>query len=82
MSTKQTIQNLVADIALATTKTDYWVAEAKRRQNEFGLTSPCYKEAAKYRSLWSTSLEELQEELELLADEEDLEFNTEYAKVD
>lgn len=76
------ILKLAQEVAESTEKTRFWLAEAKRFAATEGLTSDCYKRAQRLASMWSHDLETKQEELEILQDEEELEFNTEFAEVD
>lgn len=76
------IPALVADISLATQKVNKWSAEAKSLAGEKGLLAPETKRAQALASMWATDLETLQEELEYETDGEEVEYNSEYAKVD
>lgn len=76
------IPALVADITLASTKTQYWIAQAKCIAATKGMTSEEYRAATRLASTWSHDLEALQEELEAETDSEEIAFNSEYASVD
>lgn len=76
------IPALVADIALATEKTNKWTAEAKNLADTKGLLDPETKRAKALASMWASDLETLQDELEYETDGEEIAYHTEYAKVD
>jgi len=76
------IPALVQDIALATRKHTHWVAEAKNLLHTAGPASPETQKALSLARMWAEELEAKQDELDLEADGQDIEFNTEFAVQD